>query len=243
MERKIFFLFVMFLFSIPSFSQSDPIIYKAYTTGKMNLWKDKLDSKLSIKNKSTEEKLDLINFLYGYIGWSIGKGNKKDAKYYINEHNKLLLSLEKSGMENSLLYCYKSAEIGFEIGLAFYKAPFIGPKSIEFADKSLALDSSSVFAYLQKGNIKFYTPKIFGGSKKEAVEYYKKAFNLMLAGDYEIKNNWNYLNMYAILITAHMELDDYETALEYSEKVLAIEPNFKWVKETLKPKILKELKE
>jgi len=44
----------------------------------MNLWKATLDKLEAAPQKSDKERLDLINYYYGYIGWSLGqKGEQK----------------------------------------------------------------------------------------------------------------------------------------------------------------------
>ena len=64
------------------------------------------------------------------------------------------------------VYFYKSALIGFEIGLHNYKAPLIGKKSLDFADQALKKDPQNPFAFLQLGNINYYTPPIADGVER-----------------------------------------------------------------------------
>ena len=81
---------------------------------------------------------------------------------------------------------------------------------------------------------------MFGGSKGLALEHYLKAMKFMESSNDYKTNNWNYLNLLATIINAHIELNQYEEAKKYCIKTLAIEPGFDWVKNNLYPKLLKK---
>lgn len=105
----------------------------------------------------------------------------------------------------------------------------------------MATDTLNPLAYAQLGNIAFYTPKLFGGSKAEAMQHYAKALKLMQTNMQNLKNSWNYLNLLATIINAHMELEQYKMAKKYCLITLTFEPEFEWVKNKLYPEILKKL--
>jgi tetratricopeptide (TPR) repeat protein len=242
MERKKYILIaVIGLLFCPLFGQNNHTIYHAFAAGNMKKWKAAMDSIEAIKHKSNKELLDLLNYQYGYIAWNLGKKNTKEAdKYLIKAYTDLKL-LEKKQYNLPVLYAYKAALTGFEIGLHPYKAPFIGPKSIEYAKMSVKLDSSNSMGYIQLGNIAYYMPAMFGGSKTEALIYYLKALSIS-ENKIECKNhNWNYLNLLSIIIQAHMGLEQYHHAETYCIKALAVEPGFDWVKKGLYPQVLKKI--
>jgi tetratricopeptide (TPR) repeat protein len=218
-------------------------IYKAYITGNMALWKSTLDSLENRPGKSSAEILELINYQYGYTGWCIDQKQIEEAENYINKTEKLIRHLEQKEYDLSMLFAYKAALIGFKIGISPYKAPFIGMKSQEYAEISMGLNAKNPMACIQLGNICYYKPKWFGGSKKEAIQHYQKALMLMETNPTDLLNNWNYLNLLAIIIHAQMELGQYSIAAHYCEKALALEPSFDWVKNILYPQTLKELKD
>jgi len=140
----------------------------------------------------------------------------------------------------SMLYAYKSAFIGFNIGISPYKAPLIGKKSLEFVKKSISLDNNNYFAYIQLGNIYYYTPTIFGGSKSDAIKNYLKALDLLEKNSTGLKENWNYLNLLVTIINAFYEIGQYENAKKYCIKTLMFEPEFDWVKNKICPEIFKK---
>jgi len=238
MERKKYILIGIFIcVLVPVLGQTNKTIYKAYISGNMAEWKKEMDSCKVITNA---DKLELSNYQYGYIAYCIDQDKEDEAEKYIQKAEKLIEELKKQQYKLSMLYAYKSAFIGFKIGVSPYRAPFIGKESLTFAKKSVALDSTNYFAYVQLGNIAFYTPSMFGGSKKEAMFHYLKALELMEKKPEILKNNWNYLNLLSAMINVCCEQKHYELAKKYCIKALVIEPKFDWVKNQLYPKILKQ---
>ena len=45
------------------------IIYKAYISADMQLWRTVIDNLHAKANKTLEQELELLNYEYGYIGW------------------------------------------------------------------------------------------------------------------------------------------------------------------------------
>lgn len=240
MERKICLLIAALLVLCTSLVAQSKSVYTAYISGNMLRWKQVVDSIEAKTNKTNKELFEIVNYEYGYIAWCISKKKSKEAQAYLVRAQKKLLVLEQRKQNISMIYAYKAAFVGFEIGMAPYKAPFIGPQSLDFAKKSISQDSTNAIAYFQLGNIAYYTPAVFGGSKTEAVEHYKKALKLMEKNKEYLQHNWNYLNLLATIIKAHIELGFNETARKYCIKTLKTEPNFEWVKNDLYPKTLKK---
>lgn len=244
MERTKHLLIVLLaLLSSYSFSQNNKSVYRAYASGAMHQWKHAMDSIETNKSKSNNEILDLINYQYGYIAWCIGAKNIKEAEIYLKKSENAIKLLEQKNYNLSALYAYKAALTGYKIGMSPYKAPLLGPKSIELAKKSVRLDSMNALGYMQLGNIAYYAPKLFGGSKTEAVKHYLKALSIMEKSKVYKLQNWNYLNLLSTLINAYMDLGEYQNAKKYCIKTLAVEPDFKWVKNNLYPTVLKKIKQ
>ncbi|MGC8804230.1 MAG: hypothetical protein ACP5PS_10765 [Bacteroidales bacterium] len=242
MERKSYIFIAMYIcLQVSILAQTTPEsnIYRAYISGNMNEWKNQMNA---YQATTQEQKLALINYHYGYIAYCIGNKKKSEAEQYLTKAEKLLSVLEKVQYKLSLVYAYKSAFTGFHIGISPHKAPFLGKQSLDYAQKSLSIDKNNYFAYLQLGNIAFYTPAMFGGSKTEALKHYLKALELMEKNANSLIGNWNYLNLLVTIINAFYEVGQYETAKRYCEKTLAIEPQFDWVKNHVYPKVLKKLK-
>jgi tetratricopeptide (TPR) repeat protein len=241
MERKKYILILTLIGMFVSvFGQANKTIYKAYIRGNMSEWKNYIDS---YKVSTNAQKLELINYQYGYIAYCIGKEKNSEAEDYLQRASQRLVELEKQQYRLSMNYAYKSAFIGFRIGLSPYKAPFIGQQSIRFAKESVALDDTNYFAHIQLGNIAFYTPALVNGSKSDAMKQYIKALRLIERNPEHLQNNWNYLNLLVTIIHAYYDQKQYELAEKYCLKALAFEPEFDWVKNQLYPKILKKTRQ
>ncbi len=244
MERTRNFIILMFLifsgFTVSASYKTE--IYNAYIENNMQQWKKVMD-KMNLEIKRSNEFLfELLNYQYGYIGWCMGNKQQKQAKEYLALADKNIEILEKYNYQMSMLNAYKSAFYGYRIGLNKFQAPFIGPKSIDCAKKSIQLDENNPYGYIQIGNSEFYMPAAFGGSKKVALENFLKAEKLMLKHPENIKNDWNYLSLLAMIVMSYKELKQYEMAKYYCEKALKMEPEFLWVKIDLYPEIKKSLK-
>jgi tetratricopeptide (TPR) repeat protein len=212
------------------------VIYDAYVSSSMSVWKKTMDGMALEPSKSNERELELLNYEYGYIGWCIGNKKTAEARKYIERGQQRIELLMKKSYKISMLHAYKSAFYGFEIGLNKAKAPFWGKKSIDEAKRAVATDDSNPYGHIQLGNIEYYMPAVFGGSKKEALEHYLKAEQLMSRGD--VKNDWNYLSTLTLIAGAYETLGNYEKADACYRKILGISPQFSWVKNDLYPKFL-----
>jgi len=244
MERQKYFItLVLFLFCCMSINASyKSEIYKAYISNNMNLWKKTIDEMNQQKSKSSDFRLELLNYQYGYIAWCIGNKKSEIAESYIEQGEINILILEKTGANPSLVNSYKSAFYGYRIGLNILKAPFFGHKSVECAKLAMKQDFNNPYGYIQYANSQFYMPPVFGGSKKIALDYYKKAESLMEKNQEIIKEDWNYLSLLSMIAKAYIELNDFKNAKAYYEKILKIEPDFLWVKNELLPDLLKKIK-
>ena len=242
MERKKRLLIIMVmtlsLFSLNA--QNKLSIYNAYISNKMNEWKTIIDKMQGQQTKSDEFLLELINYQYGYIGWCLGNNEKKQVGTYLKLAESNLGSLEKSSLYPSYVDAYKSAFYGYSIGLNKLKAPFLGPKSINAAKQSMKENPENPYGFIQYANAQFYMPPVFGGSKSEALEYYKRAQSIMEKDKSQLKNDWNYLSLLSNMAQAYTEIKEYDKAEEYFKHILSIEPNFLWVKNELYPNFIKK---
>ena len=245
MERQKYIVILILLIfgSLGAMASYKTDIYKAYISNNMNEWKKVMDRMNLETKRDNEFLLELLNYQYGYIGWCIGNKENEQAKKYLSLAEKNIEILEKQSFELSILNAYKSAFYGYKVGLNKLQAPFIGPKSVESAKKSIELDKNNPFGYIQIGNSEFYMPSVFGGSKTVALENFKKAENLMERNPEKIKNDWNYLSLLAMIVMSCKELKQYELAKDYCEKALKTEPEFLWIKMDLYPEIKNLIKQ
>lgn len=217
-------------------------VYFAYVNNKMEQWRSVIDRMEAVKGKSNEMTLELINYEYGYIGYCMGVDKEDEAKKYFSLAIINIDVLEKTGYKISVINAYKSAFYGYRIGFNKFSAPFNGPKSLDYAKKSMEQDSNNYLAYVQYGNAQFYMPAAFGGSKKEAMEYFLKAKAILERNPQETRENWNYLSVMTLIGQAYTALEDYNSAKAAFENILRFEPGFTYVRDELYPQLLKKMK-
>lgn len=237
MERKKckLILMILLLASVPAFADNGTQVYNAYVKNKMDLWKeviDKMQAEFPVTNPSI---LELINYQYGYIGYCLGFNKEAEARTYLTLAEKNIETLEKKNFRPDLTEAYRAAFYGFRISLNKLTAPVNGPKSINHAKRSVEMNSENYFSLIQLGNIYFYMPQAFGGSKKTALDYYNKARALMEKERSLITENWNYLSLLVTLGQAYTYIEDYEKAEDIYEFILRTEPGFLYVKNELFP--------
>jgi tetratricopeptide (TPR) repeat protein len=216
-------------------------IYYAYIHNRMDIWKDAIDRLNSVEAKTDELILELVNYQYGYIGYCIGYKKRDDAKKYLELAERNIKVLAENKFSPSLINAYKCAFYGFRIGLNKLSAPINGLKSIEHARSALALDKENYFAYIQYGNIQFYMPAAFGGSKKEGIEYFLKAKEILEKNPRDLTENWNYLSLLLIIGHSYSYINELNSAKSMYEDILRLEPDFLFVKNELYPRLLKKM--
>ena len=128
------------------------------------------------------------------------------------------------------MQAYESAYLGFQIGLARLKAPRLGPKSLDAAKHPVANDDQNALGYIQLGNIDYFMPPLFGGSKERAIEHYRHAERLLAPTR---KSDWNYLALLVQIATAYEETKNIAMADSYYRKALSLAPGFSWVRDEL----------
>jgi hypothetical protein len=240
--KKIILPFILLLLSAQMFADNMSEIYSAYISNRMDLWKKTIDGMQATQTKDNEFLLELINYQYGYIGYCLGFDKEKEAQKYLSLAEDNVSILEKKGYKLHILDAYRSAFYFFRISLNKLSAPFNGPKSLNYARKSVENNSDNYFGYVQLGNAYFYMPHAFGGSKKTAFENFDKARKLMESDPVLLKNNWNYLSLLVIIAQSHAYLGENEKAKALYEYILELEPGFLYVKDDLYPKLISKIK-
>jgi tetratricopeptide (TPR) repeat protein len=216
-------------------------VYSAYLNNKMDLWKNVIERMEAIPDKSNELLLELINYQYGYIGYCIRFDKKKEAKIFMDLAQENIEILEKQKYNFPVINSYKSAFYGFRIGLNPISGPFLKSKCISCAETAIKLDPGLYLGYMQLGNIKFNMPSAFGGSKKDALEYYLKAKELIEKNPETLSGDWNYMNLLITIGQTYTSLEDYSSARKTYQEILGLEPGFSYVKDDLYPELLKKM--
>jgi len=237
--KSVFIILFLSFFQIKASFKSE--IYSAYFDNKMDLWRNVIEKMDAIPGKSNELILELINYQYGYIGYCISFDKRDEAKKYLHLAETNIEILESCNYNLSDINSYKSAFYGFRISLNPISAPFLKPKCIDCAETSIKLDPGLYLGYMQLGNIKFNMPSAFGGSKKEALEYYLKAKEVIEKYPESLSGDWNYMNLLITIGRTYTSLEDYSSAQKIYQSILGLEPGFIYVKDDLYPELLKKM--
>ncbi len=247
LNRKRFLLFIfiffVYIFSVQSQNEFKKILYQYYITGQMDSFAVVLKDmeKDYAKTKKIDVLLEITTSQYALVGYNIGLKNYKLAEDYLAKADINCDLLFKHNPNWSEAYAIKGALLGLHIGLSNFKALYLGRQCIHSIDHALELDYNDPMGWLEKANMLHYAPSIYGGSKKKAITYYQTAISLFELTK-KNKYNWNYLNTFAIMGRCYERIGQYEQAKAVYEKVLRIEPNFGWVKNTLYPELKKKMK-
>ena len=217
-------------------------IYSAFITHDMAKWENVIHTMESANATNTvDQKLELINYYYGYIGWLIGKKEFKKAGKLIPKGQKLIHQVLEMSPKNATAYSFKGSFLGFEIGIDKYKALFLGPESKNCINKALKLDPQNMQALIDKGNLLYYAPSMFGGDKQEALGYFLKGIKVMERNK-EINQSWVYLNLLTMIAWVYVDTHKLEEAKLTYEKIMHNEPDINWVKDGLYPNLLAKMK-
>lgn len=203
--------------------------FESYRAGSMASWPGLIAEMEKVKSTDLAWQTEIVKAMYGLVGYQIGAKKKELAKVYVNKADVYLDKLLDIYPNNAQLHSLAGSFYGYKIGLAFYKAPFLGPKCMYHLDKALELDPGEPMGYIEKGNSLLYRPAAFGGDKNEALQSYRKALQLMEAR-HTLKCNWQHMLLRAFILKALYETNQIAEANAF---MLAMQKDYgsmEWIK-------------
>lgn len=230
----------MQLFAANSTDDYDRRLYVAFISGNMADWEKVLIELEAIvsKNPLPFNRFQLLHAQYGFIGYLLGVNQTSKAKSLVRKaemHANILASIPAY---QSSAKAMQAALLAYRISLSPYKAPFLGPKSAMLIDEALVIKPTNYFALIEKGNARHYAPAIVGGNPTEAVELYRKAIELIEKENPASKpQKWWYINTYTQMGLAAQKAGNKALAKKIYLTILTMEPNYKWVRDELLPKV------
>lgn len=244
-KNSIILFFVILLASFFSYTKAvsphNAAFYSSFVTRDMTRWEKLIkDVEKSDYVQTNTEKLELINYYYGYVGYLLGQKRQTEAEVYIIKGEKLINEVLKSDPTNATAYSFKGAFLGFEVGVNNLKVIYLESESKAHINKALQLDPNNIQGLTDKANILFYAPRLLGGSKQKALSYYMKAVNI-IERNKDTKQNWVYLNLLTMVAISYEKTGATKEAKQTYEKILSVEPNIVWIKDDLYPKFLRKL--
>jgi len=214
-------------------------LYHTFIAERMDLWGGLIAAYEANTILDTEQKkLELANYCYGYIGYLLGVKRLKDAEIYLEKGQKMVDQILEINPKSPEAYAYKGAFLAFRISTDHSIAMILGPTSIYYIHKAYKLDPENLQTIIDQANFYFYAPGFFGGDVNKAIPLYKQAAVLMESTDLW-KENWRYFNLMILLAKANDKAGKTEEAKKVYKRLLAIEPEFGWVKNQLLPDLQK----
>jgi len=186
---------------------------------------------------TVDQKLEMINYYYGYTGYLTGRKQYDLAAPMINKAEKLIHQVLQVSPKNATAFAFKGSFLGFRMAMSRIKTFTLSRESLSDINKAYDLDPHNVQALIDMGNILYYSPRLFGGDKEEALTYYVKGIHI-LEKNRDTDQNWVYLNLLTTVALAYDKTGRTEEARQTCVKILRNEPNYRYVKEVLYPGIL-----
>jgi tetratricopeptide (TPR) repeat protein len=218
--------------------------YKAYLSNSVKMWKSveaKARKKYEANPNNFQMLLKLTDIQYGLLNACVANKGEDTHKKYLKMAEKNVDTLLHYNNKWSAAHALKAGILSSEMAFNPAKGMILGPKNQKHIEKALKYNNKEPLAWIQKGNTKLHSPKMFGGDTEEAINAYKKAIEIFEQDSTGYKNNWQYINTLAWLGYAYSKEKEYEKALSMYQKALRIEPEFNWVKYNLIKKVKQKL--
>jgi tetratricopeptide (TPR) repeat protein len=239
---KVFSLF-LFLFITVSLHASNTEQLKCrfqqmYIQGKMDKWKNLVDSLRKVQLTREEDEV-LLFAEYGLIGYLIGIEDKKNGRIELAKFENHIDEGLKKQPQNGTFFAFKAASVGYHIWLQPYKAVYLGTYNQDAIDKALLYRRNDPLPLIESANALYFRPIFAGGNKKKAVDLYQKALEILRQTDH---CQWMYLHIYTWLGQYYAHKGDKATARKLYNEILKEYPNYSWVKNELLPELDTEKK-
>jgi len=242
--NKLFLTLFLFTLAPEVFSESPykKTFYNSFINREMYKWGSIIHTLDTSKNTATiDQKLEVINYYYGYIGYLIGKKQHDIAGTMIIKGEKLIHQVLLASPKNATATSFKGSFLGFRMGMNKFKSFGLSRESFADINRAYTMDPQNVQALIDKGNILYYSPGLLGGDKEEALKYYLKGSRI-LEKNRDTDQNWVYLNLLTVIAMAYEKTDHPDQARQICEKLLHKEPNYRWMKDVYYPRILEKTK-
>lgn len=234
-NKALSLIILLFFTSLGATAQKKDLAYyqcaffESYRVGNMAPWPGLIDEMAKAKSTDIAWQTEMVKAMYGLVGYEFGLHDKEVARKYVNRADIYLDNLLEKYPNNAQLHSLAGAFYGYKIALAFYKAPFLGPKSMFHMDKAIELDPAEPMGYIEKGNSLQYRPAVFGGDKIEALKFYRKALTLIEARN-ELKCNWQKMLLYSFILKNLYETNQTAEAEAFLTKMQKDYGSMVWIK-------------
>jgi len=234
---KILCLAILIFVGVQAYAQySDEQLYEAYMSQDLSLWRKYMNA-AKWDELSNSERTRLINYYYGYIPFRNDEGGK-DCRQLLDTYWKYI-KLHQKQLSASEYATFCSSAHAYEYLLDNSKILTDGMKSFILAKDAVEADSLNPLALALKGNVDFYAPRFFGGSKKRAMKAFLIAEKIMHDNP-KYKYYWNYPALQLCIAQCYEKQGDIQKAITQCQRILKDHPHFKYVREEYLPELKKK---
>ena len=218
------------------------VMYEAYLNNKMSVWGVELNKYTSTPKLTTDDKLEISNYLYGYIAFLLAdiEANKSEINKWIDLWDKYLDDIEKTKGKRADVFAYRSANNAYKAKIRTGGMMVYGPRSLADLTRAMNHDANDLVVVELKGNTKFYMPSLVGGDKKEAIVWFEKALKIIDSNPNSLFR-WNRCTITLCLAQAYEKTGNPQKAIEICKKELSREPNFAYMRDVYLPSLMKSL--
>jgi tetratricopeptide (TPR) repeat protein len=179
-------------------------------------------------------------YALAYTDWRLDqlrlKDNKEQDEGYLKEAEANLHTTVSAEPSNAEAQALLGGVLGQRIGKSSQLGMTLGPKAQTTLDRAYKDAPSNPRVALQRGVSAVFTPKAYGGSLAKAEKELRRAWSLF---DKEPADkpwpNWGRLDTLAWLGQVLQAKGDIEGARNAYNQSLALQPDFRWVRDSLLP--------
>ena len=186
---------------------------------------------------SVDDRLQVMNYYYGYIGHLLDFGKKDEAGEWSKKASAQMKKLMETASDNPRVQALQSMFTAYEIAISPLKAPFAVGGMKSSAKKAMQGAPDLPQTNIANANISYYFPESLGSDKKAALKLYLKAYDYYAAHPAEAANDWMYLNVLSTIGLANEAIGNYDEALRWCDRALTVCPGFVYVRDVLKPRV------
>ena len=214
------------------------LMYQAYLNNDMSVWKTELQKYTSIADLTTTDKLEISNYLYGYVATLLidTDKNKQEIIDWIDLWEQYLNDIEKAIGKNAYVYVYRSSINAYKSKVKAGGMMVWGPRSLTELKRALAAEPNNPLANGLKGNMLFYMPSFVGGDKAEAIKWFEKALTGISAST-DKTFRWNRCAITLCLAQAYEKTGNKQKAIDICTTFLQLEPNYTYMRDTYLPSL------
>ncbi len=215
-------------------------LVKTYADGTWDSWGVEIAKAERMHLADTESRFMLINLYFGYVGHFID-GEKFDLAFeFIHKAEKLLREILVAEPSNITAISYKGAFLAFRVATNRIKYLTKALEGLSLIYKAYDMDKHNLIAIINKSSALYFLPPVFGGNKSESIRLLNTARTLMEKSGQTV-DNWMYFYTLIFIGRGYEKIGKIAEAKSVFEKVLSLEPEFKWVKYDLYPAVINSI--